>query len=250
MPQPKDVAPYGTYGMMKSTIERFKDSTVPSKLNRHVLHDISGGAFSALMSSLRFFGLIDENQGVKDEFRAVVEAARQGEVAYKDKMVQVVCDAYDPIVGAQFDLQSGTLPDLEKKFRDAGVPQGQMLTKAIRFYLKALDDAGIEVSEHITKPRRRTSSKNKSTKTHKKTKSGVASEDKSKDFDSGDTPHFTTVQDSIPKGFERLAVPGMKDAFIQYPSQLSKREYDLFKALLTVLGAYVSLDENEEDKKP
>jgi hypothetical protein len=249
MAQSKDVAPYGTYGMMKSTIERFKDSTVPSKLNRHVLHDVSGGAFSALMSSLRFFGLIDENQGVKDEFRAVVEAARQGEIQYKDKMVQVVCDAYDPIVGAQFDLQSGTLPDLEKKFRDAGVPQGQMLTKAIRFYLKALDDAGIEVSEHITKPRRRVPGKNKTTKPQKKSKGGVAGTD-SKDFESGETPHVTTVQDAIPKGFERLAVPGMKDAFIQYPSQLSKREYDLFKALLTVLGAYVSLDENGEDKKP
>jgi hypothetical protein len=235
---------------MKSTIERFKDSTVPSKLNRHVLHDISGGAFSALMSSLRFFGLIDENQGVKDEFRAVVDAARHGEAAYKDKMVQVVCDAYDPIVGANFDLQSGTLPDLEKKFKDAGVPQGQMLTKAIRFYLKALDDAGIEVSEHITKPRPRTSTKNKGTKTQKKTKGGAASDDKSKDFDSNGTSDAVTTYDATPKGFERLTMPGMKDAFIQYPSKLTKRDYDLFKALLTVLGTYVSLDETGEDKKP
>jgi hypothetical protein len=237
MPQSKDVAPYGTYGMMKSTIERFKDATVPSKLNRHVLHDVSGGAFSALMSSLRFFGLIDDNQSVKDEFRAVVKAAQQGEAAYKDKMVQVVCDAYDPIVGGNFDLRSGTLPDLEKKFRDAGVPQGQMLTKAIRFYLKALDDAGIEVSEHITKPRPRTASKNKGTKTQKKPKGGVATDDKSKDFNAGDTP----IQTAVPSGFQRIAIPSNVNAFVQFPMQITPTDCDQFEGILDMLRRFAGV---------
>lgn len=245
MPQFKEVAPYGTYGTLKSTIERFKESTVPTKLNRHVLHDVSGGAFSALISALRFFGLIDENQGVKDEFREVVEAARKGQTDYQDKMTQVVCDAYDPIVGAQFDLQAGTLPDLEKKFRDAGVPQGQMLTKAIRFYLKALEDAGVKVSEHITKKRPR-SKKAKDPKAPKKPKSGGGG------GGGGGGSTFETLppnRDVVPQDFDRLPIPGISGAFIQYPTNLTEANCDLFDAMLLGLRTFAKSRAGTEGKK-
>jgi hypothetical protein len=39
---------------------------------------------------------------------------------------------YDYIIG-DLDMESGTAFELEKAFRDSGVPQGQMLTKTIRF---------------------------------------------------------------------------------------------------------------------
>jgi len=239
--QPKDIAPYGTYGTMKSTIDRFKDSVVPTKLNRHVLHDVSGGAFSALMSSLRFFGLIDDNQVVKDEFRAVVEAARKGEADYKDKMVQVVCDAYDPIVGGEFDLQAGTLPDLEKKFRDAGVPQGQMLTKAIRFYLKALEDAGIKVSEHITKPRRRTK-KAKDPNASKKGKQPKAQNERRNE-------NLLDRNGMIPGNFERITIPGVAGAFIQYPTAITDAQCDVFDGIISVLRTYAKSRKGSEGRK-
>lgn len=247
MAQPEIPLPYGTYGMLKSTVERFTDATVPTSLNRHVLSDLSGGDFSALSTTLRFLNLTREDRTVTQTFKDLVAAKKKSDTEYESMLLDVLGKAYDKIIG-NISMEEGTLPEVEKAFKDAGVPQGQMLTKAIRFYVKALEDCGVPVSEHITKPRPRTATKNKGTKTPKKQKGG-ASDDKSKDFDAGET-HFTTVQDAIPKGFERLAVPGMKDAFIQYPSKLSKREYDLFNALLTVLGAYVSLDENGEDKKP
>src|SRR5204863_105838 len=153
-----------------------------------------------------------------------VEAARKSEADYKEKMVQVVCDAYDPIVGGEFDLQAGTLPDLEKKFRDAGVPQGQMLTKAIRFYLKALEDAGIKVSEHITRPRRRTT-KLKGTKQTKKAKKGA-------DSNGNGSEGTATIISVTPQGFERLPIPGLNDAFIQYPTNITDANCDLFEAMI------------------
>jgi len=196
------------------------------------------------MSALRFFGLIDENQNVRDEFRAVVEAARVGEAEYKDKMVQVVCDAYDPIVGAEFDLQAGTLPDLERKFRDAGVPQGQMVTKATRFYLNALKDAGIKVSEHITKPRRRTT-KPKGTKQPKKVNPAA----EGKDAGGAGAGAQSEQRDVLPPNFERQTIPGMAGAYIQFPASITESQCELLDSVVGLIRTYAKLRDGSEGKK-
>lgn len=220
--------PYGTYSTVKNTIERFKDATVPTKLNRHVLDDVAGGAFSALMTSLRFLGLVNEDQTVRAEFRELVEAKRKSEEDYRDRLTQVVSDAYQPIIGT-FDLDAGTLPELEKKFKDAGVPQGQMVTKAIRFYLKALEDAGLTVSEHITK--QRPTGKRKNTNGEKKTKKTAAKK-------TGGGAGVKPAQDELKPDFDRLPVPGIDGAFIQYPKNLTDANCTMFEAMMTVLRTY------------
>jgi len=240
MPESPNPIPYGTYSTVKATIDRFTDSTVPTKLNRHVLDDVSGGAFSALMTSLRFLGLVNEDQSVRPEFREVVEAKRKGDADYKDIMTRVVCDAYEPIIG-DFDLDAGTLPDLEKKFRDAGVSQGQMVTKAIRFYLKALADAGLTVSEHITKQR---AGRKKAASGGKKRKPAAKNINKPDDGGKGgQTP-------PLPTDFERLSVPGLSNAFIQYPTNITDANCDLFEAMIGVLRTYAKSRKGSEGKKP
>jgi hypothetical protein len=248
MADDKNQIPYGTYGRVRGLIDKFAETITPTSLSTHVVDGISGGDFSAVMTSLNFLGLITETQATKPELRELVAARKQGEPEYKEAMRQIIEKAYKPIVG-KVDVESGTLPELEKAFKDAGVPQGQMITKVTRFYIKALEDCDVKISDYITKPRPRQPNKNKGTKGQKKAKGGAASDDKNKDFDPNGTSGGVTTHDAIPKGFERLTMPGMKDAFIQYPSKLNKREYDLFKALLTVLGTYVSLDENGEDRQ-
>ena len=202
----KDAAkqlPYGTYGMLKSTVERFVESTVPTTMNRHVLHDLSGADFSAVNATFRFLGFIDDERSVKPAFRELVEERKKGESQYKAALLKILQNSYGPIV-AGIDIESGTLPELEKAFREAGVQQGQMVTKTIRFYTKALEDCGVKISPHITKPRPR-----KSTTKRNGAKQGTGSKNKLP------KPEITPpIFDSagIPEGFERLPTPNVPQA--------------------------------------
>ena len=247
MADTKTSLPYGTYGMLKGTVERFVDVVVPTSLNRHVLdvRTVSGGDYSALISGLRFLGLINEDRTVRPEFHALVKAKKQSESAYQAALIEIVTKAYAPVIG-DFDLDAGTLPDLEKKFRDASGYQGQMLTKAIRFYVKALEDCGVKISEHVTKPRPRTTSKNKGTKTQKKaTKGGVASDDKSKEFNG----HGPPPPPVVPSGFQRIAIPSDPNAFVQFPMAITERDCDQFEGIMDMLRRFAGV-KRTEDKKP
>ena len=239
MAQLDNPLPYGTYGMLKSTVERFTDSTVPTSLNRHVLSDLSGGDFSALSTTLRFLGLTKEDRSVTQAFRDLVTAKKKSDEEYESLLLDVLGKAYDKVIG-NINIEEGTLPELEKAFKDAGVPQGQMLTKAIRFYLKALEDCGVPVSEHITKPRPRTARPVKNGNSPKKSKAkGTAAK--------SDPPEER--EDQLPSGFERLPIPGMPEAFIQYPASITDGQCDLFVAMVGVLRTYAK-SRKGEGKKP
>jgi hypothetical protein len=234
--------PYGTYSTFKNTIERFKDSTVPTNLNRHVLDDVAGGAFSALSTTLKFLGLMDKAHGaLTKQFRDLVEARKKGETEYQSLLLTLIEEAYKPVLG-NFDVEAGTLPDLEKKFRGAGMPQGQMTTKAVRFYIAALKDCGVPVSEHITKKRPRT----------KKAKDGNAPKKAKKDRASsnGSGGGVTDQEPETNLGdYARLPIPGIEGAFIQYPKTLTETGVLMFEAMISVLRTYAKSRAGSEGKK-
>ena len=95
---------------------------------------------------------------VQDLYRALVEARKNGESEYKGLLLSIVEPAYESIVHG-VDIEGGSLPQLEKAFKDAGVTSGQMLIKSVRFYIKTMRECGKSVSPHITKPRRSTQKK-------------------------------------------------------------------------------------------
>src|SRR5262249_52035692 len=141
---------------------------------------------------------------------------------FKAALADVVSAKYKPITG-NVDLKHGTLAQLEKAFKDADVAAGQMLTKTIRFYVKALQESGIDVSPHITKARKPSGGK-KPNGTRKKTLR---------------TPTPSNLpDDTIPSGFARLPIPGVADAYIQYPTNLTDANCDLFDAMIGVLRTY------------
>jgi hypothetical protein len=235
----KSPIPYGTYGRLKGTVDRFAESTVPTSLNQHVLDDLSGYDFSALTTALRFLGLINEDRTVRQEFRDLVEARKKGEGDYKAALLDIISSSYQPVIG-KVDVVNGTLPELEKAFKDAGIPQGQMVTKAVRFYVKALEDCGVKVSDYITKPKPRTA-KGKSAKGGKKSK-----DTKERETDTGDPPPprgRDDLSDPIPNDYERLPIPGIEGAFIQYPKNLNDTGVMMFEAMVSVLRTYVQARE-------
>lgn len=229
--------PYVSFGIFKSTLDTLAQSTVPSSpIDRRVLDGLSGADFGALMSALKFLGLVTEDRKATQHYRELVRASTNPET-FKIALGVVIKSAYKPI--AHVDIEHGTIAELERAFREIGVSPGQMLTKTVRFYLKALAECGVSISPHITK-----ASKTPRTPAPK-TGNGPQPRKKKPRVIPDDASDVTVT----PKGYERLPIPGLPGAHIQYPSELTAANCDLFDAMVGVLRAYVKGRSGGKEKK-
>jgi hypothetical protein len=223
-------APYVSYGVFDKSIETLAGTTVPSgPLDRRVLKGLSGADYGALMSALRFLGFIDDERKATASYRELVELWKEGKAgghseAFKEKFLVILCAKYAPIIG-KLNLKTGTAAELEKAFKQYGVAQGQMLTKSIRFFLKAITEAGVTPSPHMTAPKPRAPrSINTNGKKNREKPRGKNPEE----------PHGNTEQE-VPRGYERLPLPGVPNSFIQYPANLTEAHCQILEAMVSVL---------------
>lgn len=218
----KNQPPYMSYGVFKSTIDTLAEATVPTgPLDRRVLDGLSGNDHTALISGLKFLGYVDNDRKATEDYRQLVAASKEP-LKFKGLLMDTINEKYDGVIGS-LDMQGGTIAELEKAFKAYGVASGQMLTKTIRFYIKALLECGVPVSPHITKakPRAPRTANKKTEKT-------------------GQTGSVTTLGREVltPKGFERMPVPGLHDAFVQFPLNLTEAHCDLFDSVVKVLRTF------------
>jgi hypothetical protein len=178
------------------------------------------------MSGLAFLGYVDADRKATSEYRDLIQAWKDDQKKFRALLYEALAVKYIDIVG-DVTIETGTAAELEKAFKAYGVPAGQMLTKTIRFYVKMLGECGVDVSPHILKAKPRMP---RSTKKPEK-----------KDFGIPSTPGHLTKEHVIPKGFERMTVPGLPDAFIQYPLSLTEAHCNLFTAMLTTLRAFAKV---------
>ncbi|HEX3897401.1 MAG TPA: hypothetical protein VHW73_14475, partial [Rudaea sp.] len=68
--------------------------------------------------------------------------------SWKENLEFVVMEGYSEVIG-NVDLDAGTSANLDDAFRSRGSVDGQMLDKAVRFYLAALREIGITFSPHF-----------------------------------------------------------------------------------------------------
>ena len=220
--------PYMTPGVFKTAVETLAEATVPSgPLDRRVLDKLSGADHGALMSGLGFLGYVDADRKATAEYRELIQEWKVDKAKYQSLLFEALSVKYADIIG-DVNVQTGTAAELEKAFKSFGVPAGQMLTKTIRFYVKMLGECGVDVSPHILKAKPRMPRGAK--KTEKQKGSGIASS----------TAH-SPKEYIIPKGFERMTVPGLPDAFIQYPLSLTEAHCNLFAAMITTLRAFAKV---------
>lgn len=238
-PQP----PYVSYGVFERATEQLAESTVPTgPLDRRVLDGISGADHGALMSGLSFLGLVDDDRKATGEYRDLVHAFKD-KPKFKEVFYRIITLKYGPIIGT-LDLKNGTIAQLEKAFKDFGVAQGQMLTKTIRFFVKALTECGFQVSPHITKP------KPKGPRTTTNGRASKTGADKQRGRATANQPTYSgTMEEHTPAGTGRLPIPGMANAFIQYPLDVTEPQVDLFQAMIGVLRTYVQGRTGAKEKK-
>jgi hypothetical protein len=233
--QSGNVPPYVSWGVFKSTIDTLAETTVPSgPLDRRVLHGLSGADHGALISALRYLGLVDSERRATDEYSVLIEESKYPE-KFREKLMELLDAKYKHIL-ERVDLERGTISELEKAFKEEGVSQGQMLTKTVRFFIKAYTEgAGLgNMSVHITKPKPKARAASKATNGDSKAR-GRAGKSTEKH-----TPPIAPPTDTTPKGFARMPIPGLDDAFIQYPLDLTAAQCTLLEGAVAFLKVYVT----------
>jgi len=223
--------PYGSFGVFKAAIDQLAQSTVPSgAIDRRVLDQLSGADYGALMSGLKFLGYVDSERRATPAYRELVQVSTDP-AKFRQFFLPTLNEKYKPIIGS-LDIESGTAAELEKAFRDnGGVPSGQMLTKTVRFFVKAMQECGVEVSPHITKAKPRT--------TRSPNRNGAPTSRRIKrEPERHEVRQQHSKADHAPQGMERMPIPGLPDAFIQYPANITDGDCDLFVQVIGVLRVY------------
>src|SRR5258708_39599411 len=162
----------GTAGLPKPayipmiTLEKFvaklKTTGIPVVIDSNLTQTMSGGTASALMSALRFLGLVDQSGTPQDSLRKLVAAYHTDR--WRDVFGDLVDQAYAGIIG-DLDLTTATRSMLDDRFRKNSKAAGQVLDKAARFYLGALEKMQRPVSPHFKVRKARTVASRKSPRT-------------------------------------------------------------------------------------
>lgn len=232
--------PYVAFPTFKGFIDKLRDSVVPTQIDNTVLDKYSGTAKLALKPALKFLGLIEEDHTSTDRLRRLVKARQAGDQEWYLALRELLEQTYGDIV-AGVDLKHGTVGNLETVFKDRAGVDGSVRQKAIRFYLYALQDAGVEVSPHM-KGRRGGAGGTRKPRKARKPKDATSPTPPTPPAPGSSPDHDRRQrQDEPPEGHERLAVPGYPDTFIQYPVDLSDQVLGLLKAHIATLDFFVQV---------
>lgn len=141
--------PYSTYRSFTGLIDELRSHDVmPGVIDRSFLSKRSGSEQSALIATLKWFGLTDESGAPTALLRKYVSA--DDETA-KSLFAEMVRTSYSAVTDGTFALGSATTNMLADKFREYEI-SGSTLSKSISFFLSAAKDAGITVSPHAKAP--------------------------------------------------------------------------------------------------
>jgi len=147
--QPRDkekpTPPYIPFTTFKIFISRLHNTTVPHRIDNSLMRKTSGQVHGALVSCLRFLKLVeDDNNNVTAALEPLVEAydTDQWDLA----MAKVIQNSSYHVFTPGIDIERSTPGQLLEVFRAGGGVDGQVLEKAVRFFLAALDEAKIAYS--------------------------------------------------------------------------------------------------------
>ena len=158
----KLVAPYPAWPTFRRFLRELVTKGTPSRIDHTVMVGKSGSAQSAIRKTLQFLGLTDTQNTPTDQFHGLLGALDSED--WQDALRPVILDAYAPIL-SDLDLENGTAQQLADCFRKRGNVSGNTLTMAVRFFLGALDEAGVKRSTYFVAPPRPPTKKRGAVKT-------------------------------------------------------------------------------------
>jgi len=140
-------APYVPYMSMKNFIGTLAENGLPSHVDRSVMGHLAGGTQNQLSSALKFLELVNDDLTPTNSLSQLVAA--HGSESWSEVLAAVIKTSYSEIV-ADIDLEVATPHRLDQCFSGEST-SNLMLDKIVRFFLAALEDAKIPVSNHLKK---------------------------------------------------------------------------------------------------
>lgn len=148
--------------MSPVTFERFVEThrrTLPGRIDRSVMANLSGGDQTKIISALHFMGLTDPRTDVPTTLFARMKDAGDDEGAMKAAWGDVLREAYPTAFTPPLSLATATQAQLNECFTGAYGIQGDSVRKATAFFIALARSAGIPLSGYFKQTRARTGPK-------------------------------------------------------------------------------------------
>jgi hypothetical protein len=136
--------PYLSFTTLKNFLASLKNGAIPARIDKTLMVGQSGATQSYLMSSLRFFDLIDANGAPRPELKTLV----MSEGDERKKIWKPIFEkGYEPIIG-DLNLETATVGMLHEKFSAQGLA-GETVKKCHSFFAAAAKEAGIPLAPQL-----------------------------------------------------------------------------------------------------
>ncbi|MDP2055803.1 MAG: DUF5343 domain-containing protein [Acidobacteriota bacterium] len=153
------VPPYLPHRTFENTLAGWK-TVVPQRIDRSLLGSSAGSTQTMVLSTLKYFKLIDADGHPSERLNKLVVAegpARQALIAV------MVRESYPFLFNGSFDLAKATPQQLREKFEAEGV-SGETKDKAISFFTALAKSANITLSPFVKTRQRRTTARKSTAK--------------------------------------------------------------------------------------
>ncbi|HEX3864470.1 MAG TPA: hypothetical protein VHY35_22535 [Stellaceae bacterium] len=142
--------PYVSYPSFKTLISEFHDHDIPTRIDRSVLTRFSGAVGSQLLTALRFLDLINDKSEPTERLKVLASAYGTGDWA--QTLLPILREEYAAMFN--LDLGAATSSHFTETFRKAFPGSEAVSQKCIAFFLGAVRDTGIAISERVLKGRK------------------------------------------------------------------------------------------------
>ena len=213
-------APYVAFTTFKNFIKSLSENGVPSHVDKSVMNGLSGGVQSHLASAIKFLGLVEDDLTPTADLQKLVDSF--GSDDWKDCLATLIKSSYMDVTDG-IDLENATPNQLDKCFDNQSAV---MLDKTVRFYLAALDDAGVEYSAHLKK---------RKPKAKRKPRAGSRDGTKTKKSNESDTTKKQSA-DSDPSMIEYpIHFAGNRTGHIRVPGDITTEDCDMIELVIPML---------------
>lgn len=139
--------PYIAFQTLKTLLQNMKVDGVPGRIDKTMLRNFSGAVASQLITALKFLGLTDGDGHPTPILRDLIHA--YGTDDWPSALASVIKDAFAPIFA--LNLETATPGQFTEKFGTVFDGEGDTLRKAITFFVNAVREAKIPISNYIMK---------------------------------------------------------------------------------------------------
>lgn len=138
----KKTAPYISFATFQSALDAVANAGVPNIIDRHSFRSFSGGAVAAVLSSFRFFSLIDDSGHPAPELHELASDKDS-----RQKNIRFLLERHFDTIFS-IDLLRATPPQLDEAFGSSKYNvSGATRRKAQAFFLKAAAFADVPIGK-------------------------------------------------------------------------------------------------------